>query len=137
LSYQVLDHTADIVLEVRGGDLRELFAEAARALFDCILESGRVEPRESRHVSLSAPSAEMLFRDWLSELNTIHQVEWRLFSLFAIGAISQTRLEAEVRGERVDAERHRIRREIKGVTYHGLSVIVSASGCTGTVLLDI
>jgi SHS2 domain-containing protein len=137
LSYRVLDHTGDILLEVRGGDLGELFAEGARALFDCILESGRVEPRKSRHLSLTAPSVEMLFREWMSELNYWHQVEAWLFSSFAIGPVSDTRLEAEAWGEPIDAEKHRIRREIKAVTYHSLSVTVSASGYTGTVLLDI
>jgi SHS2 domain-containing protein len=137
LGYRVLEHPADLWIEVTGKNIQELFAGAGEALFDLLLEAGRIELRESKSFSLSAGSVEELLRDWLSELNYLNQVEGWLFGSFDIRELSGSRLAADARGEKFDPERHRISREIKAVTYHDLMVDCSDSGCVARVLFDI
>ena len=137
MTYRIIEHTADIGIEVEGRDLKELFENAAAALFAIILESGNVTARASKELDLSAPSVELLLRDWLSELNYLHQVEGWLFCAYDFPALSQKALAVKAKGELFDPGRHRLGREIKAVTYHDLSLRPTSSGYTAQVLFDV
>ena len=52
MTYRLIEHTADIGMEVEGKDLRALFENGALAFFDILLESGKVE--EARRVIVEA-----------------------------------------------------------------------------------
>jgi len=126
-TYAAFDHTADLGLEVRGRNLADLLATAARAVFDQVLEDRpqAVEARETVEVrpdpDLGPDPAEVLV-GWLQELlyrfETAHLVPLE----FAFETASAEGARAEVGFGRFDPARHRARLEVKGVTYHGLEV---------------
>jgi len=120
--YEIFEHTADLGLRMRAADLPELFAEAGRALFSAIVEDlDAVRPASEVQLSVDAERLDDLLRDWLAELLYRFHAEHLLFSQFDV-ALEGTALRATVRGEPVDADRHRIEGELKAVTYHGLTV---------------
>jgi len=124
-TYTPFDHTADLGLEVRGRDLADLLATAARAVFDQVLEAGpaSVEVRETVEVrpdpDLGPDPAEVLV-GWLQELLYRFETRRLVPLTFAFAEASAEGARAEVGFGRFDPARHRARLEVKGVTYHGL-----------------
>ena len=57
-----------------------------------------------------------------------------LFSVFEV-EIYGTKLEARIKGEKLDASRHHLKTDIKAITYHMLEVNVDTN--TVQVLFDI
>jgi SHS2 domain-containing protein len=135
--YRFLDHTADLRIEVEGGTLEELFREAAAALFDVIVGLDSVEVREFREVRASGEDTKELLVDWLRELLYRFDGEGMVFSRFEITDFSGTGMRARCGGEPFDRRRHRIRHEIKAVTYHGLEIVERKGTLSVSVVFDI
>ncbi|HVE92666.1 MAG TPA: archease [Actinomycetota bacterium] len=141
MSYELIEHTADVGLEIRAQGLDELFEESARALLS-VMGEVRGEPAITQRVELDGPDAEALLVDWLSEL--LYLFEVRAFVPVSIRArITPApdpdrawRLEADMSG--CDASgfvQHGP--AVKAVTYHGIQVTVSDSGASARVYLDV
>ena len=134
---EVFEHPADIGLRVRAATLNELFADAARGLFGLIVENldhvkaGRVE-----QIHVEGTQREYLFFDWLNELLYRFDAQHFVCAEFAVN-ISATGLDAEVRGETLDPDRHTLDHEVKAITYHGLKVEQTPDGWLAEVILDI
>lgn len=131
-----MDHTADLAVRLRAGNLEELFVEAARALFDLLVE-GKVEARWERPVEVEAPDREELLVGWLRELLGLWTVEGMALREFELVELREGRLRARVRGEPFDPSRHRPRTEIKAITYHGLRVEGGPEGWSATLVFDV
>lgn len=119
MRYRRLEHTADAMVEVHGKDLDERFGNAAYALFDQITDVTKVEPKGEMEVILSAESRDQLLVDFLQELLFLNDTEDLVFSEFDVKTDGH-KLEAHVRGEKFDDQRHPKRSVVKGVTYHKL-----------------
>jgi len=131
VSYRLLDHTADLALEVQAPSRDALFAEAAAALADCLTDRERVEERVSRAVVLAAGDLGTLMVDWLTELLVAFEVEGLLAAHARVEVAERGgvwTLEAEVWGEPRDEARHPLKTLVKGVTYHQLEVAPEAAG---------
>lgn len=122
MSYKVLDHTADFMVEVEASDLPALFVDAARSMIAILTDPKTVRGRHELSVEVDADSLEQLLVTWLTELIFRHETQLWLFSDFEIEAMTETRLQARVWGEKLDPKRHPIEREIKAVTYHRLGI---------------
>jgi len=136
-TYQLFEHTGDIGIQIFGADLPQLFAHAALALFDLMTDLARVQPLQSREISIQAADREELLVNWLSELNYIFQTEYWLACQFQVIDLTETRLNAIVAGQPRDPERHPIHIEIKAVTFHQLQIVPDANGFTGQVIFDV
>jgi len=119
--YELLDHTADILVRASGKTLEEAFANAAYALFDTMCDASAVRPLKIKKVECEAPDPEQLLVDWLSRLLFLCDVDDMLFSEFEV-EIKGTSLKAKIRGERLDADRHHLKTDVKAITYHMLEV---------------
>jgi SHS2 domain-containing protein len=137
MSYRVLDHTADYMVEVSGRTREELFAEAARAFFDTLTEVGSVRPEEAVEVRVRADDEDQLLATWLDELLFLHESEGWLFCDFRFRRLGERELEAEAWGERFDPARHAIDREIKAVTYHRLGLRREGDLLKTTIVFDL
>ena len=83
MTYEVLDHTADVRFRVRGRTLPEAFAEAARAVFETMTPNctpaGIV-----RRVEVEADDTESLLADFLSEILYLSDAESIAFCSFEV-----------------------------------------------------
>lgn len=120
--FEVIDHTADIGIAAYGSDLKEAFANAAYALFSLMIDLEDVSDAICCEVEVTAADREDLLVAWLSELIYLFEVESVLFKRFEIGELSEVRLRASCYGERMDAERHKLKMVVKAVTYHMLKI---------------
>ncbi|NUO07234.1 MAG: archease [Candidatus Brocadia sp.] len=135
--YILIDHTADIGIDVFGNSLQELFANAAFALFDIITDVSKVEGAVEYKISISGIDKEQLLVNWLSELLYLHDVKNLLFKDFCIVDIQDNQLNASVWGEVFAEDKHAIKTEIKAVTHHCLSVIREDHRWKARVIFDI
>ena len=138
MRYEIVEHTADVGLRAFGGDLKELFANAACGLFDLIVaDSGTVRPEQAVSLTVEAEDVEELLAAWLRELLYLCNAERWLFSKFEVLDIVPKRLEAKCWGEAYDASRHAWEMEVKAVTYHRLCVEQVKTGWRAQAIFDI
>jgi SHS2 domain-containing protein len=133
LRFREVEHTADRAFTVRGGDLAELFALAARAL--CAIQGQQTDTQEtvSREVEVSGVDRETLLVNWLNEILYLQDVHKESYSRFDVAVISDSSLRASLHGE----PNISIRRSIKAVTFHGLKIERLADGWEATIVVDV
>jgi protein archease len=136
---EVFDHTADVGLRIRAGDLPDLFRTAAEGLFDYVVanrEAVQVDRLES--VTLNADATSDLLIVWLNELIFRCETQHVLFTRFEVHVSTDgLALEATIGGEAIDRGRHTLDHEVKAVTHHGISLEREGDGWVSEVILDI
>ncbi len=140
MPYSFLDHTADVAVELSASTREGLYAEALWAFTDTVTDRSAVEPAETHHLEVEAPSLEELMVEWLGELVYRFDVDGLLFRRAEVRleeVEGSLRLEVQAQGEPYDPDRHPLKVAIKGVTYHGLEVRREADGWYGKVVFDI
>jgi SHS2 domain-containing protein len=137
MPHETFEHTADLGLRVRAADLDELFAEAARGLFEMIVpELSSVRAAETVEIEVGGEISELLLFDWLNELLYTYETKRLLLCEFDV-AVSDSGVKATCRGEPVDPNRHQLDHEVKAITYYGLTLEHTADGWLGEVIVDI
>ncbi len=135
--YEILEHTADIRIRVKAGDLKTLFCRCAQAVFDITAErktargGGKIELK----IVQKAQDLEELLINWLNELLSLSSARGLIFSDFRIKTLEDNFLEARVRGEK--AESYRINKEIKAATYHELQITRIGTIWKAEVIFDV
>jgi SHS2 domain-containing protein len=121
--YKVIDHTADIGIEVKGSSLEELFVRMAEAFFDLMFRVKRPTLASiEATIIVEAASADELMVKWLAELLYICETRHLVLTTFRINTILPTRLEGAAWGLTFDETRHEQKLSVKAVTYHQLDV---------------
>jgi SHS2 domain-containing protein len=135
MSYEELDHTADIRLRVRSPTLGSLFGETAMAMMTIVYGESR-PGKEERTMEIGAENTEDLLIDFLSEILFLSEVEYLVFSSINVH-IAGNVLRASLKGEPFDPERHRGGTEIKGISYSGLKIVKEDEGYVLDILFDV
>ncbi len=141
-AYAELDHPADVLLEVWGDDLKELFENALFALYDQVAELEGFDTNRKETIAVEAANPAETLRALLSEALYRFSTESFVASRARIEVkptpAGGLRVTAQLDGETVDKHRHTLLTEVKGVTYHQLSVEqVPEGGWRATVLFDV
>ena len=146
-NYELIEHTADIGIRVKGKDLKGLFKNAALAMFDIIAERGSrfkvpVCPagrQGSRFKEITikqrADDLEELFINWLNELLSLSATKDLIFSGFKIEKLGKNNLEATLFGD--DIKNYKVNTEIKAATYHQLKIEQTVSGWEAEIIFDV
>lgn len=135
--YEQFSHTADIGVRVHGKDLKELFENAAFAMFDLIADLEGLKTTVTRTIEVDAEGYEELLVAWLDELLYNFYTKEIIFSKFEIENFSEKKLKAKVYGRPVDANRNRLKTEIKAATYSGLEIKKIADGYQVEIIFDV
>jgi SHS2 domain-containing protein len=137
-NYELLEHTADIAVRIKGNDLEALFRNSASAMFDIMAEA--VPGKKSRDtekfpVKQEAADLEELFINWLNELLSLSAAKGKVFCKFIFKKLDEHGLEAEVSG--ADWVNYKINTEIKAATYHELEIKKMGSLWQAKVIFDV
>ena len=135
--YRRISHTADLGMIVRGSSLPDLFANAAWAFFDIMIEEKRVEPKGKKEIMVQAPDRETLLISWLGEFLFLFETQGLVFSHFEIHLLTPEILRATARGERYDPKKHPYKTAIKAVTYHQLRIYKKNGIWRARVIFDL
>jgi len=135
--FEIFAVTADKGIRAWGRDLTEVFLNTARGLWSLMVEPGAARAERMLPVKVEAGDRDTLLVAWLNELLYLHEVEEFVAAEFAITHLSDTALEAEVWGERVDRARHPLVGHVKAATYHLLRVQPVQGGWQAQVVVDV
>jgi SHS2 domain-containing protein len=136
VQFETFEHEADIGIRGFGDSLKEAFEKAAVALYSVMVNIDSVNPSEKRIVTVSAPDRELLLVEWLNALLAVSDIERLIFSKFDV-KIEGTKLIGNAWGEKLDRDRHEPRVEVKGATYHLLSVKEQDGRFTAQCVVDV
>ena len=137
MGYELLDHTGDLGIRVWAADVRGIFQEAARALFDIITDLDKIEVHVDVEVAVNGLGQEELLVAWLNELLYLYEVEDLLLCDFTITEIDEGSIKGVAMGEEFDEDRHDIKTSIKAVTYHQVEITEKDGGWQAQVIFDI
>ncbi len=135
--YEELDHTADLRLRVFGATRKELFANAAFALFDRMLDLSGVGRQVVQEVGAAGADAEETLVNFLDELLYRYDTEGFIPRECEITRVADADVHAVCRGDIFDAARHEARAHIKAVTFHDVAITRAGDGLQVTLTCDV
>jgi len=135
--YEQFPHTADIGVRVFGRDTKELFENAAFAMFDLLADLEGLKGDIVKDFEIKAPNKEELLVDWLDELLFNFYTNDIIFYKFDVHEVSETGLEAKAFGRPIAANRNRLKTEIKAATYSDLKIVKAGSGLQVEIIFDV
>lgn len=139
-TYRVFDHTADLGIEVLGKTQADLFSRAALALVDLLVEGVDAQTAAStqtRTLVIDGADNTDLFVNFLREILYLFNGEGFVLTACRVGRIDDRKLTAEISGDRYDVRTHRVKTEIKAVTYHQAAVVQTVKGWRGRIVFDV
>ncbi|MGI0130666.1 MAG: archease [Thermoplasmata archaeon] len=129
--------TADVGIWATAPTPSALFEGLGQALFAVMTDLRKVRPRESRNVEASGEDLTSLVVAYLGALLLLEQDDGFVGRSIHARTLGDppTAVLATVNGERLDPARHVLRKEVKAVTLHQLSVGLNPP--SARVILDI
>ena len=119
--YILVDHTADMMVKAYGNTLEECFANAAFALFDQTVDLSGIGTDEEIDIRVTGMDDEDRLYSFLAEMLFIEDCDNLILKEFKV-SFEDEDVVCHARGETLDRSRHRIRSEVKAVTYHMMDI---------------
>ena len=132
--YILIDHTADMMVKAFGKTLEECFANAAFALFDQTVDLSNIDANEEIDIRVSGIDDEDRLYSFLSEMLFIEDADNLILKEFDVSFDGEDVI-CHAKGEILDRSKHRIRSEVKAVTYHMMEIDRETPSVT--VLFDV
>ena len=129
------DLTSDVLFEAYGKNLKELFANAAEALFSIICQTDKIRPKKSEEFEMKGEDLEGTMWNWLSGLIAIVDTEQMFFSKFEIEEVDETHIKAKIYGEPIRPEIGET--VVKSLTMYKYKVEKEKDQYKATISLDI
>jgi SHS2 domain-containing protein len=136
-SFELFDHTADMGIRVRAGDLAGLLKPAVDGLYAAIGELIPAASPERRRFELRGDGAAYLLRDFLTELLFNFERHSRIVTKIEEAVFTEHQLAATVETYDVDPDASNFAREVKAITYHELDIRAIPGGFEATLIVDI
>ncbi len=138
--FRFLEHISEAYIEAYGKNLEEAFEYAAKAMFEVMTDTSKVEARVEEDVEVEGEDKEALLMEWLSELLYRYGAKNMVYSKFKV-SIEKTdegyRLKGKAWGEEFDPQKHPSRTEVKAVTYSLMEIEEKEGRATVKFVLDI
>ena len=135
--YELIEHTADLGIRVRGKSIKEIFEKAGLAIFEIMAEKRPKEKkkRATLKIRVAAADREALLVNWLNELLSLSATKGIIFDKLHISQMTEQALDAVAMGS--DITGYQMNSEIKAATFHGLKLERHASYWQAEVIFDV
>ncbi len=136
MSFELLEHTADLKIRVIGKDLPELFINAGLAIAAQQNPQVKDQPLKKpiwESVEIKSADQKSLLIDWLNEILSRSDLNDKVYVSFRIKELSETRLRARIAGRKVSQKQI----DIKAATYHDLEIRQVNSHWQAIIVFDI
>jgi SHS2 domain-containing protein len=134
MRYELLEHTADVMVKAHGVTIEECFENAAFAMIDQIVDASKVGTKQWVDIEVEGDNLEDLLYNFLSEVLFIFDAKHLALTRFDVTILGR-KLRCRAWGEKFNREKHAPKQEIKAVTYHELKVDEKEPSIT--VLFDV
>ena len=127
LSYEYLEHTADIIINAKGKDLKEAFEQAALGFYDMITDLTIIDTKIDLEIEFESEDYESLLYDWIEWLiyyfDTKHFISNKI-QVITLEKINESKItfKATLKGEEFNLEKHPQETEVKAMTYSFMKI---------------
>jgi SHS2 domain-containing protein len=139
--HRFLEHTTDAYIEAWGPTLERAFAQAAEGFYETMLNLEKIDPIIEEHVKADGHDKKELLYNWLETLLLEFDIKEMVYASYDISIASDGptlfKLRAKVRGEKYDRAKHGTKTEVKGVTYHLMTIEESEKEARVRFILDL
>lgn len=138
--YKFIDHPADIAVEVTAGTIEKLFEISAEAWKYSALENTSAESPFELHFEIESSTLEGLLVEFLGELNFILCMRKLVFSKIKqmiIKEDGQFKITASIYFEDFNPDLHRLKDEIKAITFHQMNIVKKGNNYFTRIIFDI
>ena len=127
MSYEFLEHTADIIIRATGKDIKEAFEQAALGTYQVMTDISLIEQKIEKEVIISSEDLESLLFDWIEQLIFLFDTELFVSNKIVVNRIEKNDqekfvLNANLWGEEFDIEKHTQKSEVKAMTYSFMKI---------------
>jgi len=129
------DLTSDVMFEAYGQTLKEVFENAAEALFNIICKIKKVAAKQAVEIKVKAHNPEEMMISWLQELISAVDLKDMFFSKFKVTEIDDKHLKAKCWGEPITPAKGET--VVKAVTYYKYKFEKTKKGYVVNISLDI
>ncbi len=123
--FELFEHRADVGIRGFGGTKEEAFAECAKAMFSVMVDLGKVRAKGGDSLEIESQNLEELLVAFLNHLLYLRDVKGKVynrFSLYITNVGGKWLLKGDAFGEKIDAERHLPKGDVKAASFHQLRV---------------
>lgn len=137
MTYEFLEHTADVMFEARADNLEELFLECAKALNETIHGNLDIIQQTRKKIEIRAENLEQLLYKFLEEFLFLLDSEDLIFNKIEAMGIDHENftLEATLIGN--NAEKYHFTNDVKAITFNNLKIEKENETYKATVVLDV
>ncbi len=118
-SYALLDHTADVRLQVTATTLEELFQGAVLGMATLLHSENKENITISCDISIESSSITSLLIDFLSEVLTLSHIHGALFTKITQMTLTENSIAATIGATKVEY----FEKDVKAVTYHEADIV--------------
>lgn len=142
MPYDYFEHEADIGIVGIGENLEESFQEAAKAMFNVMVDIEKIEPKQNIEVKCEAENVEELLIEWLNALLAEKDINDMMFSEFKVVIKGKDKpsvisLTGVAKGEKFQAKKHNAKTEVKAATYSQLRVYKKGGKYLAQCVVDV
>lgn len=133
---------ADIAYEAYGGDLNELFENAALAIFELSADVETIDASKKVEFELENAKLDNLLYDFLSEILFLKDSKYMVFRNVKVLITENKKnknyeLKAILEGDKINPEVQHLENDIKAVTMHMFELKKVKSGFKARIVVDI
>ena len=135
MSYEFLEHTADVKFRAEGSGLKEMFISAAEALNETIRGDITILEQSEKSFNVEGKDVESLLYNFLEEFLFLLDSEDFLVSNIKSLEIEGNSLKCVVGGDKAD--NYKFTNDVKAVTYSEMKIFKEKGKSVCEVVLDV
>jgi len=127
LSFEYLEHTADIIIRAKGKDLKEAFSQAALGFYGVITNLEQITPNSSKNFTIESEDIQSLLYDFIDQLIFTFDTEYFISNSIEVTKLERVSdekyyLEVILQGEAFQIGKHEQKTEVKAMTYSFMKI---------------
>lgn len=135
--YRVTPHHSELAVKVFGSSQVELFQNSGWALFDVTTDIEKIETKECVPLEVEGTDRDDLLVNWVRELLYLYQGSGYLLKEFRISELGDKLVKAEACGEKIDPDRHEIKKEIMAIAYDKSRMAKTGDQWTAQLIFEV
>jgi SHS2 domain-containing protein len=135
--YRITPHQSELAVKVFGSSQVELFQNSGWALFDVITDIEKIENKDSVPLEVEGTDRDDLLVNWVREFLYLYQGSGYLLKEFRISELGDKLVKAKACGEKIDPDRHEIKREVVAIAYDKSRMVKTGDQWTAQLIFEV
>ncbi len=121
-SFTILEHPSDVGIEARGTTLGEAFESAVDGAVSLMIDASVLKTEIKISATFNADDVDGLLFQLIGEVIYLRDSKFFLPASTIIKNFSETHVDVDFSGERIDHTRHKLLADVKAMTYHQMKI---------------